>query len=205
MFSWPLVISMDCSTTDPQLLDALKNTADEAAWERFHRLYRPRILRHCRSVGLAEDRCEAVVQECFLKCFRYLPRLDYQPAVGRFRSWLNLQVNQQIAEHFRRHRRQEEGLEAYVRLLGMVAMAGEDPSQDPALFDLQLVEMALHRARLQVKPLHWQLFEAHVLQGMTSTAVAKQFGVTSVLVRVVALRVKLVLRRQWKELQDGPF
>lgn len=196
---------MDCATTDPLLLDALKNTADEAAWERFHQLYRPRILRHCRSVGLSEDRCDDVVQECFLKCFRYLPGLEYRPAVGRFRAWLNLQVNQQIAEHFRRHRRQEEGVKSYLRLLETLAMSGQEPSGEPVGFDMQLLQMALQRTRLRTNPLHWQFFEAHVLQGLTSAEAAKQFGVTSVSVRVACLRVRLALRRDWKEMHDGPF
>lgn len=196
---------MDCATTDPSLLDALKDTANEAAWERFHQLYRPRILHHCRSVGLSEDQCDDVVQECFLKCFRYLPQWDYKPAVGRFRGWLNLQVNQQIAEHFRRIRRHERGVKTYSQLLRWVSSAEPNTELPSEEFDQRMLDMALQKTRLTVKPHHWQYFEAYVIGDLPSGLVARQFGATPVAVRVASLRVRLALKRHWKELCDGPF
>lgn len=196
---------MHCDTTDPNLLEEIRDTGNQSAWDRFHGLYRPRILRHCLKVGLSLDQSEDVIQECFVKCFRYLPKLEYEPAVGRFRAWLNLQVNQQIAEHFRQTSRHVRATAAYSLLLKTFVRTYHDPTSDPSQFDRQLVAMALERTRLDVNPVHWQLFDAHVLQELKSAEVARQFGLSPVAVRVACMRVRKALRCHWKEMTDAPF
>jgi DNA-directed RNA polymerase specialized sigma24 family protein len=49
------------------------------------------------------------------------------------------------------------------------------------------------------------LFESFVLHGMPASEVAEQIGVSSVMVRVSAFRVRNRLRAEWKALQNGPF
>ena len=56
-----------------------------------------------------------------------------------------------------------------------------------------------------VRPQHWQIFEAYLLHDLSATEVAQQLGVSSVLVRVSAFRVRNLLRNEWKDLQNGPF
>ena len=79
---------MNCETTDLNLLKSLKDIENTDAWSRFDQLYRLPIVTQCRSVGLTLDQAEEVVQECFIKCFRYLPSFEYSVAVGRFRGFL---------------------------------------------------------------------------------------------------------------------
>lgn len=196
---------MDCETTDPDLLRSVRKADDEAAWARFDQLYRPSIRIHCQRAGLLESQVDEVVQDCFLKCFRYLPSFDYQPSVGRFRAWLNLVVNQQVAEFLRQSIRTEQVKQAYADLILDLVPRTFDPTRDPNSFEYGVLSMAVRRTRCRVRPLHWQLFEANVIEGLSSTEVARQFGVRPVTVRVYALRVKRVLRRCWREVQDGPF
>jgi DNA-directed RNA polymerase specialized sigma24 family protein len=77
---------MECDTTDPNLLKSLKDGENAAAWVRFEQLYRPPILQHCRSVGLTSDQAEEILQECFIKCFRYLPSFGSHAAMNLFTS-----------------------------------------------------------------------------------------------------------------------
>jgi DNA-directed RNA polymerase specialized sigma24 family protein len=65
--------------------------------------------------------------------------------------------------------------------------------------------MAFQRVKAVVRPQHWQLFESFVLHGMPASEVAEQIGVSSVMVRVSAFRVRNRLRAEWKALQNGPF
>ena len=196
---------MHCETTDPELLESVRRVEDQAAWTRFVQHYGPRIRDHCRSVGLTSDQADEVIQECFIKCFRYLPTFEYGTMVGRFRAWLNLLVNQQIAELFRHSIRTERVKQSYAQLIRGFAPGSSDPVAEPSHYDYEMLSMSVQRTRAQVNPLAWQLFEAHVIEGLNSALVAEHYGVTSVAVRVYALRVKLALRRNWKLLQESPF
>ena len=197
--------SMNCDTTDPDLLRSLKDIENTDAWIRFERLYRPPILMHCRGVGLTLDQAEEVVQECFIKCFRYLPSFEYSVAVGRFRAWLNLTVNQRIAEHFQDSIRSEELKTAYAALVRDFGGNNAEPNVSPSVFEYELITMAFRRTQVEVEPKSWQVFEAHAIHGLKSNEVARQIGVTAISVRVTTHRVRKILQRNWRLIQEGPF
>ena len=197
---------MDCETTNPSLLRDLQDPENERAWNLFVESYQKPIVQHCIRCGLTSDQAAEVTQECFIKCFRYLPQLDYSQAVGRFRAWLNLLVNQQIGEHYRRSIRQEETKRRYETFLREFAPnASGDPASGPTSYDYELLAMALQRTRGLVDPKHWQVFEAYLLHELPSNEVTQHFGVNPIAVRVITHRTKALLQKQWKALQDGPF
>ena len=196
---------MNCDTTDPDLLKSLKDINNTNAWSRFDQLYRPPIVIHCRSVGLTLDQADEVVQECFIKCFRYLPSFEYSVAVGRFRAWLNLTVNQQIAELFRASIRSEKLKNAYAALVRDFGDTQLEPNVSPSVFEFELITMAFRRTQAEVEPKSWQVFEAYVIHGLKSNEVAWQFGVSAISVRVTTHRVRKILQRNWRLIQEGPF
>jgi RNA polymerase sigma-70 factor (ECF subfamily) len=196
---------MHCDTTDHDLLNRVRRSTDEAAWSQFVESYRKPIIDHCRGYGLTPDQAEEVAQDCFIRCFRYLPTFKYSEAVGRFRSWLNLMVNQQIGECFRSRVRDETIKRRYAEMLLELAEPGQGTSREPTGHDFELLAMAFQRVKASVWPQHWQLFEAFVVHGMSASEVARQIGVTSVMVRVTAFRVRNRLKEEWRGLQNGPF
>lgn len=196
---------MNCDTTDPDLLKSLKDIENTDAWSRFERLYRPPILIHCRSAGLTLDQADEVVQECFIKCFRYLPSFEYSVAMGRFRAWLNLTVNQRIAELFRASIRSEKLKNAYAALVRDFGDTQLEPNVSPSAFEFELITMAFRRTQAEVEPKSWQVFEANVIHGLKSNEVAWQFGVSAISVRVTTHRVRKILQRNWRLIQEGPF
>lgn len=198
----PRCATMNYETTDSDLLKSLRSVGDDLAWQRFVEQYRPPILRHCRSMGLTSDQADEVLQECLIKCSLYLPSFEYRHAVGRFRAWINLTVNQRIAELFRRTIRSERIKAAYRDLL--LGMEGE-ASGEPSAFDYELLTMAFRRTQAGVDPKRWQVFEAHVVHGLRSGEVARKMGVTSVSVRVTSYRIRRALVRNWRLIQDGPL
>ena len=75
--------------TRQTLLQRLKDQYDQPSWEEFAGLYLPYI--HgvlLKLIANAQDR-DDVAQEVLLACWKKLPEFDYQPARGRFRSWLS--------------------------------------------------------------------------------------------------------------------
>jgi len=196
---------MHCDTTDHQLINRVRHSNDEAAWTQFVGFYRNPIVNHCRSYGLTNDQSEEVAQDCFIRCFRYLPTFEYSEAVGRFRSWLNLIVNQQIGECFRSRVQDETIKRRYAEMLLELADPSQLASQQPTSHDYELLSMAFQRVKAVVRPQHWQLFESFVIHGLSAAEVAEQIGVSAVMVRVNAFRVRNRLREEWRVLQNGPF
>jgi RNA polymerase sigma factor (sigma-70 family) len=137
--------------------------------------------------------------------FDRMNAFEYSEAVGRFRSWLNLMVNQQIGECFRSRVRDETIKRRYAEMLLELAEPGQGTSREPTGHDFELLAMAFQRVKASVRPQHWQLFEAFVVHGMSASEVARQIGVTSVMVRVTAFRVRNRLKEEWRGLQNGPF
>lgn len=196
---------MRCDSTDPDLMHRVRSIDDQGAWACFVARYRGPILEHCQTYGLTSDQSEEVAQECFLCCCRYLPTFEYREAVGRFRSWLNLTVNQKIGEFFRSRVREEALKRRYAPLLLKLANASPSASCQATEHDYELLSMALQRVRVSVRPQQWQLFEGFVLHGMSALEVGAQFGVSPVLVRVSAFRLRTRLRRVWRSLHHDPF
>lgn len=196
---------MFCDTTNPDLLRSLRDPDSEIAWQKFVALYEKPILKHCCSSGLTTEQAREVAQECFIKCFRYLPGFEYDQAVGRFRAWLNLIVNQQMVQHRRSCIREERSRAAWEQLVREFSVAADYGDGQPVPFETELVALAFERVRSQVQPRNWQLFQAFAIHGTSSERVAAQFGISLIAVRVIVHRVKARLRREWQILQNGPL
>jgi DNA-directed RNA polymerase specialized sigma24 family protein len=118
---------------------------------------------------------------------------------------LNLIVNQQIGECFRSRVQDETIKRRYAEMLLELADPSQLASQQPTSHDYELLSMAFQRVKAVVRPQHWQLFESFVIHGLTASEVAEQIGVSAVMVRVSAFRVRNRVREEWRVLQNGPF
>ena len=196
---------MSFETTDPELLNRVKDFQDKEAWEHFVEKYKPRIIKHCCTTGLDVDQAEEVFQETLIHCCRYLPALKYSSSVGKFRSWLNLQVNQQISNHFRKATRSEKTKQSYIQFVNDFNGVESGSQSSPSQYEYDLITMAAQRTKTLIDPIQWQIFEAYVLFGLKSKEVGSIFGVSEINVRVISMRVKSKLRSQWKQMQDEPF
>lgn len=194
-------------TTDPSLIEAVKDWRDDANWREFFDRYSPAIRRHACASGLSEAEAEDVVQETMLKVARYLPSFKYDRTVCKFRSWLNQIVNQRIFEALHRRRRSSFS-EVSLDQLREVVHATEVPTGDPVVqaeIDHRLLEACLARVRARAKPRHWQVFEAHALHGLSAEETARRYDTTSANVWVVRHRIVKALRTEWRNLLSQPF
>lgn len=74
--------------TRPSMLLRLRNNQDVTAWQTFADVYGRLVYRYCRRRGLQEADAVDVMQEVLVQVSRSMPRFEYQPQRGRFRSWL---------------------------------------------------------------------------------------------------------------------
>lgn len=197
----------NAQTTDPRLIEAVKDWRDDANWREFYERYASAIRRHACGSGLSEAEAEDVLQETMLKVARYLPSFKYDRTICKFRTWLNQIINQRIFEALHRRRRgvfPEAALDEIRASLHTTEGATSDPVVQ-AEIDHRLLEVCLSRVRARVKPRHWQLFEAHALHGLSAEETARRHDTTAANVWVVRHRVLKALRVEWQELLTKPF
>src|SRR5947207_641300 len=93
--------------TRRSLLVRLRDPGDRAAWEDFVSLYGPLPYRFARKRGLQDADAADVTQNVLEAVAKSLRGFNYDPALGRFRSWLFEIVRRQLAKWQRTQTRHE--------------------------------------------------------------------------------------------------
>lgn len=88
-------------STHTTLLCRLADPEDSAAWREFHARYGELIQSFARRRGLQQADCEDLMQEVLVGLTRSMPGFEYDPARGRFRSFLKTVVVRAISRRFR--------------------------------------------------------------------------------------------------------
>jgi len=66
--------------TQPTLLLRIRDTEDEASWERFVKIYTPLVFGYCRKRGLQEADASDVAQEVMRTVAQLINRFEYAPS-----------------------------------------------------------------------------------------------------------------------------
>jgi len=74
--------------THETLLQSLRSSYDEAAWERFTDYYQDYIYSVARQMQLNHHDSQDIVQQVLLKSWKNLKDFEYDPGQGKFRGWL---------------------------------------------------------------------------------------------------------------------
>jgi DNA-directed RNA polymerase specialized sigma24 family protein len=67
----------DIPITQPTLLLRIRDTEDEASWERFVKIYTPLVFGYCRKRGLQEADASDVAQEVMRTVAQSINRFEY--------------------------------------------------------------------------------------------------------------------------------
>lgn len=198
---------LHATTTDETLLTRIRDWREEEGWCEFYRRYSPAILAHARRSGLSREEAEDVVQTTMTKVATYIPTFEYDRTVARFRTWLNQIVNQRILAIWHQRRRCQFPEKAWVHLKEMVVGQANsilDPVSQAEL-EHRMLDVCLARVRGDVKPRHWQIFEANSLLGFSAQEVAQRHRTTPANVWIIRHRLICRLRSEWKVLLNNPF
>src|SRR5262249_54206448 len=143
-------------------------------------------------------------QEVLLKLWAELPRFTYDPARGRFRSWLKAVVRNALADYRRRQRRRSEGVgvggTAFLERLGNLASPAAVDELSGAIEPLRPAPGArgLARVRAKLKESPWQAFYQHTIEQRPAAAVAQDLGLAVASVYKATFRVKKMLREEYR-------
>ncbi len=197
-------------TTQTNLLQAVRDSQNREAWGDFYRIYAPMLGNFARRLGLDDANIDDVTQEVLMIAQRSLREERYDPAKGRFRTWLyGIARRQALAALRARHRRtrvQRVPAEGGIDLLAQL----EDPHGEEAAQEIwrqewryALLEEALRHVRHRVGEKSFEAFSLFAIQQRPAQEVANQLGIAPASVYVYKSRV-LEAIRQWIEQFEEP-
>ena len=184
---------MSWATTRPTLLLRVRNPGDRAAWGEFHQTYSELIIRYCRKRGLTPSDAEDIRQTVLMSLAAALPKFEYQPSRGRFRSYLGRIVRNAIIRRAQCPHRGESALDDYV-----LSTISDEQAQHEETWDREWVDHHLRLAMRIIRQTHdprgIQAFES-LLVGKTTAQVAQEMEMTVAAVQKVKQRIRGRLQR----------
>ncbi len=183
---------MNFPSTHSTLLSRLRNRDDQAAWREFEARYRPLIVEFCRRRGLTAADAEDVTQRVMSSMVQTLPGFLYDPARGRFRSYLLRCTKNAITDWLRCPSRRDLRLDTSVA--EGLAGGGDIPSPDEeALWEREWVahhyRRALETIRQTFAAKSVEIFE-RMIAGSSPSDLAIEYNMTDDAIVKIRQRVR---------------
>lgn len=165
--------------TRQSLLMRVRDTRDTAAWRDFVDLYAPLIYRFARGRGLQDADAADVAQNVLGAVARNLGEFDYDPALGKFRTWLFEITRRQVLKWQRGQLRQTPaaGGSEHLDLLNQAPAAAETDEWDRE-YQQQRFLWAARRVEAHADPTLWQAFWRTAVENVRASEVAEALGLS---------------------------
>jgi RNA polymerase sigma factor (sigma-70 family) len=200
--------------TRRSLLDRLRDWEDQASWRDFFNTYWKFIYSVAIRSGLSDQEAEDVVQETVLSVAKKMPEFVYDPGRCSFKGWLMHVTRLRIVDQLRRRQpafQQSPAGDADSRrtpAVERVPDASADAQQDAAWDDeweRNLVDAAMERVKLRVRPEHYQIFYLSAVKGLGTLEVARMLQVNVGQVYLVRHRLAKEVKREVARLKEQPL
>jgi RNA polymerase sigma factor (sigma-70 family) len=200
--------------TRRSLLDRLRNWEDQASWREFFDTDWKFIYSMAVRSGLSDQEAEDVVQETVTSVAGKMPEFRYEPERCSFKGWLMHVTRLRIVDQLRRRQpafSQQPGGDHDTRQTPTVERV-PDPAGTAAFeeawdqeWERNLVDAAMERVKLLVKPEHYQIFYLSAVKGLATTEVARMLQVNVGQVYLVRHRIAKEVKREVERLRDKPL
>jgi RNA polymerase sigma factor (sigma-70 family) len=200
--------------TRSSLLDRLRDWEDQASWREFFNTYWKFIYSVAIRSGLSDQEAEDVVQETVLSIAKKMPEFIYDPAKCSFKGWLMHVTRLRIIDQLRRRQppfqqsptgdcdsRKTPTVE---RIPDPAGVAQQDAAWDDE-WERNLVDAAMERVKLRVKPEHYQIFYLSAVKGLGTREVARMLQVNIGQVYLVRHRLAKDVKREVERLKEKPL
>lgn len=193
------------------LIERLKNWQDNDSWEDFFQTYGRLIYGVAIKSGLTDAEAQDVVQETVLTVSKNIREFEYDPARGRFKSWLLHTTRWRIADQLRKRLPSDRPRATRVGDNRRTRTTDRIPDPDGSALEKiwdeewtqNLRDVALDRVKRKVKAKHYQIFDLYVVKNWPVTKVTETLGVSTTQVYLARHRVGLLLRREIKKLEKS--
>jgi RNA polymerase sigma-70 factor (ECF subfamily) len=198
--------------TRASLLGRLKHLDDQASWQEFFDTYWRLLHGVALKAGLSEAEAQDVVQETVITAAKHLPGFHYDPKVCTFKTWLLRLARWRIIDQLRKRLPTVQAVEVALeddatatalldRLTGGVAPDLEQIWSEE--WEKLVLAAAINRAKQQVRPEQFQIFDLYALKGMPASQVASLLGVSMARVYLAKHRVAAVVRAEALRLEQA--
>lgn len=200
--------------TRRSLLGRLRDWEDQTSWRDFFNTYWKFIYGVAIRSGLSDQEAEDVVQETVLSVAKKMHDFVYDPDRCSFKGWLMHVTRLRIIDQLRRRQpafqrspagsadsRQTPAVE---RIPDAAATVKQDAAWDDE-WERNLVDAALERVKLRVKPEHYQIFYLSAVKGLSTLEVARMLQVNSGQVYLVRHRLAKEVKREIARLRENPL
>jgi RNA polymerase sigma-70 factor (ECF subfamily) len=175
-------------------MDLLRQSPKDAgAWDRFVRLYRPKIYGWCRARGLQEADAEDVAQDVIAILTQKMASFRYDPS-RRFHAWLKT-ITYHALSDLLAGRYRAVG-DRPIALLETIEDRADLERRIDELFDRELLELAIERVCERVAAPTWDAFRLTTFEGHSGAEASRLLGITVASVFVSKHRVQKMLREE---------
>ncbi len=189
-------MTMNSDNTRLSLLSRVRNPHDHEAWREFESRYGDLIIRYCRSVRLQHSDAEDVRQLLMLNLSSAMRSFQYDPARGRFRTYLGRAVRNAVLQV----RQCPPGRGIPLQMVddgALESVSSDAHGRTDELWDQQWCEHHLRRAFAVLRQSHHarsiEVFDG-LLAGRSVAEVAEDFDMSVAAVKKIKQRVRLKLR-----------
>jgi RNA polymerase sigma factor (sigma-70 family) len=199
----------DLTATRRSLLERVKNWDDQESWRLFFDTYWVLVRSVALKAGLSEAEADDVVQETMLSVAKKIRDFHYDPAIGKFRSWLIHNTQWRVGDQLRKRKRLAQ---PRTRTNSERRTATIEQIPDPASLDLNkvceeewenhLFQLAVEKMKRQVKAKHFQIFDLYVLKKWSGNKVAETVGVDRALVHLTKYRLMKLIKTELDTLRS---
>lgn len=211
----------DLQPTRYSLLSRLKNWDDQEGWRDFFETYWQLIYNVALKAGLTDAEAQEVVQETVIGVAKKIEEFKTDSALGSFKAWLLKQAQWRIGDQFRKRVKEAATPRAGGCPPVSIAVPTDDTGltatidriPDPATSALEalwdgewegyLRRAALAQIKLKIRPRQYQMFDLHVLQGVSVDEAARTLRVSKMQIYLAKHRVSKLLKREMKVLQEA--
>jgi RNA polymerase sigma-70 factor (ECF subfamily) len=200
--------------TRRSLLDRLRDWEDQVSWREFFDTYWKFIYSMAVRAGLSDQEAEDVVQETVTSVAKKMPEFQYDPERCSFKGWLMHVTRLRIIDQLRRRQprfsqsaashRDSTQTPTVERVPDPAGTAAFEAAWDEE-WERNLVDAAMERVKLRVKPEHYQIFYLSAVKGLATGEVARILQVNAGRVYLVRHRLAKEVKREVERLREKPL
>ena len=180
-------------------------THDGRAWQELVELYGPLISIWCRRTGADWHMTADCIQEVFLVLTKRLDTFRPTGMSGAFRAWLWSITKNKLIDLFRasnRHPIASGGSTAQMALQSAVSEQDWMRDEPTEPFDIgSLTRRAIEQVRSEFTSQSWTVFERTVVDGIDTSIVSRELGLSPSAIRQAKSRILRRLRQQLGDLE----
>jgi RNA polymerase sigma-70 factor (ECF subfamily) len=182
-----------------------QDPSDQLSWAEFVRFYGPVIRGWLIHWGLQEADAQDVAQNVLLRLTAKLPQFRYDPTRS-FRGWLKTLTHHAWHDFVTEagYRNRGTGDTAILDQLQSVAAKEDLAARVEAMFDRELLDAAMVRAKERVAANTWEAFKLAALDGVAPQQVADRLGMRVSQVYLAKHRVQKMVQEEIRDLEEAP-